>query len=158
MRFLLYIIGAGIIFGIFSGCNRDESTNLDDDQIIERSAMVQLLADIEITETALKAKQLKLKRDSFNLIKKMSLDSLYIYYNTTPQLFKENLKYYQRDMEDYQKMIDEKIELLSRKKDSISLQPAIIDTTDLNITDSSGLALPDTTALDVPDPSVKVVI
>ncbi len=141
MRALLCLFGTAIMFGfLVSGCDSDKSSELKDEQVIERSAMVQLLADIEITEAALKAKQLKLKRDSFRLISKMALDSLYIYYNTTPQLFKENLKYYQSDMEDYQKMIDEKIELLSRKKDSISLQPALIDTTKIDSTDKTRMA------------------
>ncbi len=140
MRSLICLLGTTIIFGILFGCDSNGGTDLKDEQIIERSSMIQLLADIEITEAALKVRQLKLKRDSFNLIKKMSLDSLYIYYNTTPQLFKENLKYYQRDMEDYQKMIDEKIELLSRKKDSISIEPSLLDTTKIDSTDNLKLA------------------
>lgn len=140
MRILFYLLGAGIIFGILSGCDRNESTDIKDDQVIERSSMVQLLADIEITEAALKAKQLKLKRDSFKVITKMAIDSLYIYYNTTPHLFKENLKYYQRDMEDYQKMMDEKIVLLSRKKDSISIEPSLLDTTKIDSTVNVKLA------------------
>lgn len=58
----------------------------------------------------------------------MAFDSLYLYYRTTPELFKENLKYYQYDMQDFQKMLEEKINLITRKNDSITLEPVKLDT------------------------------
>lgn len=89
------------------------------------------MADMDITDAALKLRQLGLSHDSIRKLSEKAFDSLYIYYGTTPEVFKENIKFYQRDMEEYQKMMDEKLELLSRKKDSINvaIEPVKIDTT-----------------------------
>ncbi len=106
--------------------------------------MIMLMADLDITEAALRVKQTYIPRDSLSKLTKIAYDSLYIYYNTTPAIFVENLKFYQEDMEDYLEMVNEKIELLIRKKDSVALAPEKLDTTRMKITrpkvsDSAGL-------------------
>ncbi len=116
----------------FTQCKQDESKKLSKEQIIDRETMIHLMADMEITEAALKFKQTKLKYDSVRILSNRAFDSLYLYYNTTPELFKENLKHYQYDMEDFQEMLEEKINLISRKNDSITLEPTKIDTTGIN--------------------------
>lgn len=109
-------------------CKQDEFRKLKKEQIIDRETMIHLMADMEITEAALKLKQTKIKYDSIRILSNRAFDSLYLYYRTTPELFKENLKYYQYDMEDFQQMLEEKINLITRKNDSISLEPVKIDT------------------------------
>lgn len=79
------------------------------------------MADIEITETALRAKQANYSRDSLLILSRNSFDSIYRYYGTTPQLFRENMLAYQSNLDDYQKMLEEKLQILIKIKDSISM-------------------------------------
>ncbi|MFA6949661.1 MAG: DUF4296 domain-containing protein, partial [Lentimicrobiaceae bacterium] len=106
-----------------SACRQDNPQALSKDQIIDREVMIRLMADMEITEAGLKAKQASMPYDSVKMIADSVYDSLCLYYKTTPELFKENLRYYQQDMEEYQKMLDDKITLLTMKKDSLNLIP-----------------------------------
>lgn len=106
-----------------SACRQDNPQALSKDQIIDREVMIRLMADMEITEAGLKAKQASMPYDSVKMIADSVYDSLCLYYKTTPELFKENLRYYQQDMEEYLKMIDDKITLLTMKKDSLNLIP-----------------------------------
>ena len=87
-------------------------------ELIPREQMIRMMADMEITEAALKIKQVRSSRDSIKKIAAISYDSLYIYYRVTPEQFKDNLKLYQQDLEDYEAMVDEVIVLLTQRKDS----------------------------------------
>lgn len=104
-------------------CKQNIQPSISNDQIIDREAMIRLMADMEITEAGLKTKQSTMPYDSVKMLANKAYDSLCLYYKTTPELFKENLRYYQQDMEDYQKMIDDKITLLTMKNDSLNLIP-----------------------------------
>lgn len=126
-RFWCFLILLSLLVSI--QCKRDEFQKLSKEQIIDRETMIHLMADLEITEAALKLKQTKIKYDSLKKLSNMAFDSLYLYYKTTPEAFRLNLKNYQHDMEDYQEMLEEKINLLTRKNDSITLEPVKIDTT-----------------------------
>lgn len=128
MKPLIFSLLTAFTLLIYTQCKQDEFSKLSKEQIIDRETMIHLMADMEITEAALKLKQTKMKYDSIRTLSNRAFDSLYIYYNTTPELFKENLKYYQYDMEDFQQMLEEKINLITRKNDSITLEPVKIDT------------------------------
>ncbi len=128
MKYAFFYLLSVLALLAFTQCKQDETSKLSKEQIIDRESMIHLMADMEITEAALKFKQTKMKYDSVRILSNMAFDSLYLYYNTTPELFKENLKYYQYDMEDFQEMLEEKINLISRKNDSISVEPVKIDT------------------------------
>lgn len=132
MKWFLAVAVFGLIF--LTGCGKRADSDIQRRDIIDREKMIMLMADLDITEAALRVKQTYIPRDSLSKLTKLAYDSLYIYYNTTPVVFKENLKYYQLDMEDYYKMVEEKIELLVRKKDSVALAPEKLDTTKRNIT------------------------
>lgn len=116
-------------------CNQSDRNNGTPEQIIDRETMIRLMADMDITDAALKTKQMSLKHDSIRRLSNRAYDSLYLYYKTTPENFRLNVGYYQRDLEDYQKMMDEKIILLSKKKDSINMAvvPVKLDTTKIKI-------------------------
>lgn len=80
------------------------------------------MADMQITETALRQKQSSLNRDTMKIISEKAFDSLYLYYKTTPAAFQNSLKYYQQDLEKYLKMNEEMITFLTQKEDSIKLE------------------------------------
>jgi len=128
MKSLIFSLLTAFTLLVYTQCKQDEFSKLSKEQIIDRETMIHLMADMEITEAALKLKQTKMKYDSIRTLSNRAFDSLYLYYNTTPELFKENLKYYQYDMEDFQQMLEEKINLITRKNDSITLEPVKIDT------------------------------
>lgn len=117
-----------------NSCQSDKKEFSSGQQQIPREQMIRLMADMELTEAALKTKQVKLSRDSIKKIAAQSYDSLYSFYGVTPEQFKENLKYYQLDLEDFQAMSDSVIITLTRHKDSVS-----------NLKDS--LPTPDTTII-----------
>lgn len=118
-----------LLLGALSGCKQTDSSELSKVETIERQKMIQLMADMEITESALRMKQSKISRDSLDKLSNKAYDSLYLYYRVTPEIFSKNLKYYQLNMEEYEAMMEEKITLLSKKKDSISLEKNRADTT-----------------------------
>lgn len=117
-----------------NSCKSDKKDFAGGQQQIPREQMIRLMADMELTEAALKTRQVKLSRDSIKKIATQSYDSLYSFYGVTPEQFKENLKYYQLDLEDFQAMSDSVIITLTRHKDSVS-----------NLKDS--LPKPDTTII-----------
>lgn len=90
---------------------------------IPQEQMIRLMADMELTESALKMKQVNISRDSIKLIAAKCYDSLYAFYGVTPEQFKENLKYYQDDIEEFQSMMDSVVVTLTRHKDSVSHPP-----------------------------------
>jgi len=114
-----------LAFFIFlsQGCNSGKKGSTMESEVIPREQMIRLMADMEITEAALKMKQVRNSRDSIKKIATISYDSLYISYRITPEQFKENLKLYQQDLEDYEAMVDEVIILLTQRKDSIANLP-----------------------------------
>lgn len=112
-------------------CSNSKNTKLAEDKTIERQKMIQLMADMDITEAALRLKQSKISRDSLDEISNKAYDSLYLYYQVTPEMFYENLKYYQSNMVEYEEMMEEKITLLSKKKDSISMEDKKADTSEV---------------------------
>lgn len=116
-----------ILFGLFS-CDDNGKREIKPETVIDRETMIMLLADMDVTDAALKTRQIGLSHDSIRKISAMAYDSLYLYYKITPRIFRENMRYYQRDMEDYQNMLDEKITLLTRRKDSLTIEPEKLDT------------------------------
>ncbi|MFH1119106.1 MAG: DUF4296 domain-containing protein [Bacteroidota bacterium] len=112
-----------LIFGIvIQGCRDDHKSFASGQKQISREQMIRLMADFELTESALKMKQVKLSRDSVRLIAARCYDSLYAFYGISPEQFRENLRFYQSDMEDFQAMMDSVIVALTRHKDSVSAQ------------------------------------
>ncbi|NTW23886.1 MAG: DUF4296 domain-containing protein [Lentimicrobium sp.] len=123
------ILLVSLIIGL-TGCINDQKEFASGQKQIPREQMIRLMADMELTEAALKAKQVKLSRDSIKKIAAQSYDSLYSFYGVTPEQFKENLRYYQIDLEDFQAMSDSVIITLTRHKDSVSnLKKTPADTT-----------------------------
>jgi len=116
-----------------NSCNSDKKEFASGQQQIPREQMIRLMADMELTEAALKTKQVKLSRDSIKKIAAQSYDSLYSFYGVTPEQFKENLKYYQFDLEDFQAMSDSVIITLTRHKDSVSNLKDSLPTQDTTI-------------------------
>lgn len=129
MKFGLFGFLTCIALVTMLSCNNKGSGGTKPAQIIDRETMIMLMADMDITDAALKVRQKGLSHDSINKIADQVYDSLYLYYKTTPEIFKQNIRYYQSDMADFEKMVDDKITLLSKKKDSIMLAPEKLDTT-----------------------------
>ncbi|MGE5382153.1 MAG: DUF4296 domain-containing protein [Omnitrophica WOR_2 bacterium] len=120
----------GLLFmQLMINCTRIDQVKIAKDEIIDKETMVHLMADMDLTEAALKIRQDRISRDSLKLLSARAYDSLYLFYKTTPRLFKENLRYYQEDIELYKQMTDEKVTILSQKRDSIALKPEVLDTT-----------------------------
>lgn len=103
---------------ILLSCN-PKGKGIDKKDVIERDRMIKLMADMQITEVALRQKQSLLNHDTMKIISNKAYDSLYLFYKTTPKSFQASLKYYQNDLEDYLKMNEEVINLLTQKEDSI---------------------------------------
>lgn len=135
MRYIFSFLAQAVFLLVFLSCNRSDNKSQTPEQIIDRETMIRLMADMDITDAALKTKQMSLKHDSIRQLSNRAYDSLYLYYKTTPDNFKLNVSYYQRNLEEYQKMMDEKIILLSRKKDSINMavNPIKLDTSKIKI-------------------------
>lgn len=135
MRYTFFLfVQALFLFGLLS-CNQSGKDDQKPARIIDRQTMIHLMADMDITDAALKIKQVGLKHDSIKQLSDKSYDSLYLYYKTTPEEFKRNVSYYQKNLENYQQMMDEKITLLSKKKDSInvSINPVKLDTSKIKV-------------------------
>lgn len=109
-----------------------------------REQLIHLMADIELTEAALKLKQVKMSRDSVKLFAEKCYDSLYQAYGVTPEQFRENLRYYQLDMEEFQAITDSVIINLTRRKDSVSNLSKTPDTLKTKTTDTVNTKTPDT--------------
>lgn len=107
----------------FTGCGNNQKIMPSGQSQIPRDQMIRLMADLELTESALKIKQAKMSRDSVKQFATFCYDSLYTFYKVTPEQFRENLRYYQSDMEDFQAMMDSVIVTLSRHRDSVSNPP-----------------------------------
>lgn len=116
---ILLVFLAATLF-VLPGCKPGTMEIQGGQKKIPREQMVRLMADMELTESALKFKQMKLSGDSIKKVADQSYDSLYSFYGVTPEQFKENLKYYQQDLEDFQTMTDEVIVALTKHKDSVS--------------------------------------
>lgn len=120
MKYIL-IISNLLILTILS-CNTDRDNNIESTRIVQKDTMINLMADLEIVESAIKLQQAKIQKDSLDKLSNMAFDSLYAFYKITPEQFKYNLAYYQRNMSNYQEMLDNMIIVLSRKKDSITVE------------------------------------
>jgi hypothetical protein len=135
MQHKLFLLFQGVFLLAFLSCNQSGKDNRKPEKIIDRETMIHLMADMDITDAALKIKQVGLKHDGIRQLSNKAYDSLYLYYKTTPEEFKRNVTYYQKDLDNYQMMMDEKITLLSKKKDSISvsISPVKIDTSKIKV-------------------------
>lgn len=107
----------------FTGCSSKRETLPSGQKQIPREQMIRLLADLQLTESALKIKQVKMSRDSVKQFANFCYDSLYAFYRVTPEQFRDNLRYYQGDMEDFQAMMDSVVVTLSRQRDSATNPP-----------------------------------
>ena len=112
---LILLLAPGIYL---SGCQR-EATTASGEKVIPREQMISLMTDMELTEATLKMRQSSLSTDSIKSLTVKSFDTLYAWHTTTPAQFKLSLAYYQEDLEDFEKMIDEVILNLTRERDSI---------------------------------------
>lgn len=130
MKFSGILIVPAFLLVMCVSCDDNGKKQIKPKTVIDRETMIMLLADMDITDAALKSRQIGISHDSIRKISAMAYDSLYLYYKITPEIFRENMRYYQRDMEDYQKMIDEKITLLTRRKDSLTIEPEKLDTSE----------------------------
>ncbi len=127
-----------------TGCRNGQKEIAAGFDKIPREQMIRLMADVELTEAALKIKQVKISRDSVKLFAAKCYDSLYQSYGVTPEQFNENLKYYQLDMEDFQAITDSVIINLTRRKDSISNLSKKQDSIKSKTPDTSKAKSPDT--------------
>lgn len=97
--------------------------------LIPRDSMICLMADMEFTEAALKFQQRSSNNDSIKRLVNRSYDSLYSWYNYSPEQFELSLGYYQNNLVDFQKMLDEVILQLTRERDSVQyLSKKVADT------------------------------
>lgn len=133
------------------GCRsrQKESTNREIE--MSRGQLIHLMADIELTEAALKLKQVKMPRDSVKMFAEKCYDSLYQAYGVTPEQFRENLRYYQLDMEDFQSITDSVIINLTRRKDSISNLSKSADTAKTKTSDTIKTKTPDAVKTKISD-------
>ncbi len=100
------------------GC-KPSGNKTDSGDIIPRETMIQVMADVELTEAAMRYQQTRISRDSLEKIKTRSFDSLYLFYKLTPTKFNQNLVYYQNDLADFEQMLDEVMLSLTKDKDSL---------------------------------------
>lgn len=122
-RFNSRVLGIFVLFLLVSCSNRNKLPDADV-EVIPREQMVRLMAEMELTEALLKNHQVKMSRDSVNLLSRKYYDSLYNKYGVTQAQFDGNLKYYQADIEEFLAMTDSVIIYLTRRKDSVSNQKA----------------------------------
>lgn len=110
-----------LLFGfvLLSACNM-KGKQLNDQDIIPQEKMIRLMADIEITEAGLRFKQTKISGDSLTRLKSRAFDSLYIYHQVTPAQFKNSLAFYQKKLDNFERMMDEVMQIITREKDSIN--------------------------------------
>ncbi|MBW6492274.1 MAG: DUF4296 domain-containing protein [Lentimicrobium sp.] len=118
MRRILMISVSVLLLQFLHGC-RPTVSKPGESNIIPRGEMIRIMSDVEITEAALRFMQSKVSRDSLEVITEKSFDSLYIFYGITPAQFKENLIYYQQDLKNFEKMIDEVMLIITKSKDSV---------------------------------------
>ncbi len=122
-RFNSRVLGIFVLFLLVSCSNRNKLPDADV-EVIPRDQMVRLMAEMELTEALLKNHQVKMSRDSVNLLSRKYYDSLYNKYGVTQAQFDGNLKYYQADIEEFLAITDSVIIYLTRRKDSVSNQKA----------------------------------
>lgn len=113
-RLLFYVF----VLAALMGC-RPSGNKPDSGDIISRDTMIQVMADVELTEAALRYLQTRISRDSLEKVKTRSYDSLYLYYKLTPAKFNRNLVYYQNDLAGFENMLDEVMFSLTKDKDSL---------------------------------------
>ena len=111
------------------GC-KPSDRKLRPDKLIPRDEMIQLMADVEVVEARLRFQQTRITHDSLQKEKIKSYDSLYMFYKVTPDQFSQNLIYYQRDLENFERMMDEIILSITRARDSvINIKDIAVDST-----------------------------
>lgn len=116
-----------IVIWTLSGC-RPQSSSKEPTGLIPRDSIISLMATMELNEAALKIQLKNNNRDSINKLALRSYDSLYSFYHYTPEQFKNSLDYYQDNLDDFQKMLDEVILILTKERDSIQNQGKAKDT------------------------------
>jgi hypothetical protein len=116
--FIIFILIAG------AGCNRS-AKQVDGTEVIPRDQMVRIMTDLEITEASLRFLQSKVNKDSLDKISDQAFDSLYSFYNITPDQFNRNLDLYQENIDDFEKMMDEVMLAITKAKDSLTNTPEI---------------------------------
>ena len=100
------------------------------DNLIPRDVMISLMSDVEVVEARLRFQQTRITQDSLNKIKTKNYDSLYMFYKVTPDQFKQNLSYYQGDLENFERMMDEIILSITRSRDSVlNIKKMSVDST-----------------------------
>lgn len=115
------------VLSALTGCR---SRNTESPDVIPRAEMIRLMTEMEVTESALRYRQSRVSADSIKKLSQRSYDSLYASYGYSPVRFRTSLEYYQKNLEDYQQMLDEVIQRLTREKDSVNLTPEDrVDTT-----------------------------
>lgn len=114
-RLFFLLIGIVLLYA----CNM-KGKQLNDQDIIPHDKMVRLMADVEITEAGLRFKQAKISGDSLTKLKSRAFDSLYIYHQVSPAQFKNSLAFYQNNLDNFERMMDEVMQIITREKDSIS--------------------------------------
>ncbi|PKP49433.1 MAG: hypothetical protein CVT94_05030 [Bacteroidetes bacterium HGW-Bacteroidetes-11] len=119
MKRIAAITGLIILLTTGIGCNRS-AKHADGTEVIPRDQMVKIMTDVEMTEASLRFLQSKVNKDSLDKIAHQSFDSLYVFYNITPVQFKRNLEIYQKDLADFEKMMDEVMLAITKAKDSLS--------------------------------------
>lgn len=124
MKRIAAITGLIILLTTGIGCNRS-AQHADGTEVIPRDQMVKIMTDVEMTEASLRFLQSKVNKDSLDKIAHQSFDSLYVFYNITPVQFKRNLEIYQKDLADFEKMMDEVMLAITKAKDSLSNTPEI---------------------------------
>lgn len=153
---LLFIL---LITVALPGCRSKQKEFTTREIEMSREKLIHLMADIELTEAALKLKQVKMPRDSVKMFAEKCYDSLYQAYGVTPEQFRENLRYYQLDMEDFQAITDSVIINLTRRKDSVSNLPKPMDTVKAKTPDTVKTKIPEAVKPKKPDavkPKIRI--
>ncbi len=118
-RHIIYIV---ISLIVISGCTTDISEKKEKPpaNLIPRDEIVNVIVDMHLYDAAIKEKQKK-HRDILK-------SKYYLYqtvmekYNITREQFESSLKYYQQDLDDYDKIYDDVIEKLSKMKAEAELK------------------------------------
>ena len=108
--FLLFL--AFLLFGCTDKKEKNVITN-----IISKQDMIQILVDVELTESAISLEQLRNK--NIDIYSNYYYKEVFKKYHITKQQFEESLKYYSKSNDDLNEMYVQVINILSRKQSEI---------------------------------------
>jgi hypothetical protein len=108
-----------ILLVILIGCRGNDQENKiqPPNHLIPRDEMISILVDIHLVEASFKTNPVR-KEDPYTY-SSVYYESVFKKYSITRKDFEENLKYYQQDIKDFDKMYEEVITRLSKLQSDV---------------------------------------